>query len=147
MSDATIEGRVALEGAAHLLLAPGVAALHPAELVFEAMLEGWTAQQRSRNLTAATIEDRLRLVRRFMAFTNEYPWQWRPADLEDWTCSLVSGPRPLAHSTVRAYQLALSLFVGYLVDGRYGWTRECLERFGRAPVPWPLCQARYLRRI
>lgn len=134
MSDATIDERVGLEGAAHLLLAPGVAALHPAELVLEAMLEGWTAQQRSRNLRAATIEDRLRLVRRFVAFTNEYPWQWRPADLEDWTSSLVSGTRPLAHSTVRAYQLALSLFVGYLVDGRYGWTRECLERFGRAPV-------------
>ena len=120
MSDATIEEPVALEGAAHLLLAPGVAALHPAELVLEAMLEGWTAQQRSRNLTAATIEDRLRLVRRFVAFTNEYPWQWRPADLKEWTASLVSGARPLAHSTVRAYKLALSLFVGYVVDGRYG---------------------------
>jgi integrase/recombinase XerC len=134
VSDVEAERRVVIAGAAHLVLAPGVAALHPAELVFQAMLDGWTAQQRSRNLTARTIEDRLRLVRRFAAFTNEYPWQWRPADLEDWTSSLVSGSRPLAHSTVRAYQLAVSLFVGYLIDGRYGWTHECLERFGHAPT-------------
>jgi integrase/recombinase XerD len=44
-------GRAAdLEGAAHLVLADGVVHLDPAQAVFEAMLEGWARQQRTRFL-------------------------------------------------------------------------------------------------
>jgi hypothetical protein len=31
----------------------------------------------------STIDDRLHLVRRFQRFTNEWPWHWRPGDVED----------------------------------------------------------------
>jgi site-specific recombinase XerD len=126
--------RVEIEGAAHLVLAEGVAPLHPEEAVFEAMLDGWRTQQQSRYLKTETIEDRLRLVRRFAAFTNEYPWRWTPADVEDWTSELVSEPAPIAHSTVRAYQQSLAGFLDYVTDRRYGWAAECEERFGCAPV-------------
>jgi site-specific recombinase XerD len=120
--------------AAHLMLAAEVTPLHPEEAVFEAMLAGWQAQQRSRYLRPATIEDALRLVRRFARFTNEYPWRWTPIDVEDWTSELVSEPQPIAHSTVRAYQQTLARFLDYLVDRRYGWVAGCEQRFGGAPV-------------
>lgn len=126
--------RVEVPGAAHLVLASGVAQLHPQEAVFEAMLSGWGTQQRSRYLKATTIEDGLQVVRRFARFTNEYPWRWTPADVEDWTSTLVSEPRPLAHSTVRAYQQTLARFIDYATDRRYGWAAECEQRFGRAAV-------------
>lgn len=55
-----------LPGAAHLVLADGVVHLDPAAAVFEAMLEGWTRQQRTRFLKRdSTIKPRLSLVRRF----------------------------------------------------------------------------------
>jgi hypothetical protein len=42
--------------------------------VFEAMLEGWTRQQRGgRRLQPKTINDRLRVVRQFNDFA-EAPW-------------------------------------------------------------------------
>lgn len=126
--------RLEVAGAAHLVLVEGGVPLHPEEATFEAMLEGWSAQQVSRRLAASTIEDRLRLVRRFAAFTNEYPWRWQPADVEDWTVSLLSTPRPAAYSTVRTYQQALAMFLDYLTDRRYGWARVCEERFGAFPV-------------
>ena len=44
--------------------------LDPAMAVFEAMLEGWATQQRARLLKAHTVEPRVRLVRRFAAFSN-----------------------------------------------------------------------------
>ena len=66
--------RVDVAGAAHLVLAQGVAQLDPARAVFDGMLAGWCAQQRSRMLNELTIGGRERLVRRFAEFTNEYPW-------------------------------------------------------------------------
>ena len=44
----------------------------------EAMLRGWRAQQTARGLREDTIAPRERLVRRFLAFTNEYPWRGCP---------------------------------------------------------------------
>jgi integrase/recombinase XerC len=29
-------------------------------------------------------------VRRFLAFTNEYPWQWTAAHVDEWSLSLVA---------------------------------------------------------
>lgn len=41
----------------------------------EAMLNGWRAQQTARGLQdSATMAPRERLVRRFIAFPNEFPW-------------------------------------------------------------------------
>ena len=69
-------GRVDLAGAAHLELVSGVVQLHPEDVMMEAMLSGWRAQQMARGLRECTIVPRERLVRRFLAFTSEYPWQW-----------------------------------------------------------------------
>ena len=70
-----------LPGAARLELADGVVHLDPAQAVFEAMLAGWARQQRTRFLKEReTIEPRLALVRRLAAFTNQYPWEWAPAE-------------------------------------------------------------------
>ncbi len=98
------------------------------------MLRGWADQQRARFLREATIEPRLGLVRRFAAFTNLYPWQWQPAEVEAFFADLRSGPRPLAVSTARGYQVTLRLFCDYITDGRYGWASTCVQRFGQAPV-------------
>lgn len=99
-----------LPGAASAVLASGVRFLQPEEAVLDAMLTGWAAQQRSRLLSAQTIEQRALHVRRFVAFTNDYPWKWTPADVEEWSSDLVS--RGLSHSTVRSYQNAVSVFLG-----------------------------------
>lgn len=127
--------KVDLEGAAHLHLVSGTTLLHPEEIVFAAMLDGWSAQMRSRLLSmTASIEPRTRLVRRFAQFTNDYPWNWSPQDLEEWTASLMSGPKSIAHSTVRSYQNAVAMFLDYLTDARYGWAEQCESRFGIHPV-------------
>lgn len=123
-----------LPGAAPLVLAQGVVHLEPERAVFDAMLAGWVAQQRSRLLAASTIRRREWSVRRFAEFTNEYPWRWGPGDLEDFTSWLRSGPEPKAASTIRGYQVELGLFLGFVCDARYGWAAECEERFGAYPV-------------
>jgi site-specific recombinase XerD len=123
-----------LPGAAHLTLVDGVAYLDPASAVFEAMLEGWARQQRTRYLRAETISGRIRLVRRFFGFTNQYPWQWTCAEVEAFFDHLRAGGRPAAVSTARRYQTMLRLFLEFVTDARYGWQSVCLQRFGQAPV-------------
>jgi integrase/recombinase XerC len=125
--------RVDLAGAAHLELVSGVAQLRPEEAMFEAMLRGWRAQQTARGLREDTIAPRERLVRRFLEFTNEFPWTWLPGQVEEWTVSL-TGEAQLAPSTIRCYQTDLRLFSEYLTDGRYGWAVACREAFGTHPV-------------
>ncbi|MBA3807303.1 MAG: tyrosine-type recombinase/integrase [Solirubrobacterales bacterium] len=100
--------------------------------MFDGMLAGWGAQQRSRMLNEVTVVGRDRLVRRFAEFTNEYPWSWRAQDVEAFTTSLRSGGR--AHSTIRGYHHILGLFGDFVCDARYGWVAECEERFGQAPA-------------
>ena len=41
----------------------------------EAMLQGWRPQQTALGLRAKTIDAREGLVRGFLAFTSEFPWQ------------------------------------------------------------------------
>ena len=96
------------------------------------MLAGWCAQQHSRMLSEVTIGARERLVRRFAEFTNEYPWDWRPQDVEGFTTKLRSAGR--SHSTIRGYHDVIGLFVEFVCDRRYGWVEECEQRFGRAPA-------------
>ena len=95
--------RVGLAGAASGQLVAGVVHLRPEEAMVEAMLRGWRAQQAARGLRAKTIDARERLVRRFLAFTNEFPWQWSPAHVDEWTLTLTA-EQHLAPSTVRGYQ-------------------------------------------
>lgn len=121
-------------GSARAVLVAGTVPLHPEPQTFEAMLEGWLAQQVARGLKLSTIGDRQRLVRRFAAFTNEWPWEWTASDVEEWTVELRSRSRPVAHSTIRLYQQCLAMFLAFVTDPRYGWSEVCVERFGTHPV-------------
>lgn len=116
-------------------LRPGnVSLLRPAEQVFDNMLTGWSAQQSSRMLNPKTIQARLAQVRRFSGFCGGLPWEWSPADVEEWTTELVSGERPCSHGTIRSYQNAVALFCDFLTDRRYRWIERCEELFGTHPV-------------
>jgi len=108
--------------------------LRPEDAMFEAMLRGWRAQQVARGLRADTIEGREQLVRRFLADSNEYPWRWGPAHVEEWIMSL-TGERQLAASTIRSYQVDVRLFSEYITDARYGWVSACEEAFGAGAHP------------
>jgi integrase len=78
-------------------------------------------------------DDRLQLVRRFQRFTNEWPWHWRPGDVEDFSAEL-RGRRPGgALSTIRGYQSHLRLFCEYVADPRYEWTAASEQLFGAHP--------------
>ena len=121
-----------MPGSAEALLSGGMSLLAPEETVFTAMLDGWQVQQRSRLLVATTIKQRAFAVRRFHRFAGDYPWQWTPADVEEWTSELVGGG--VSHSTIRHYQMAVSLFCGYVTDPRYRWTELCEQQFGSHPV-------------
>lgn len=123
-----------LAGSAQLELVSGVAHLRPEDALFEAMLRGWRAQQTARGLRSETVEGREHLVRRFSADTNEYPWGWGPAHVEEWIVSLMA-ERHLAASTIRNYQVDLRLFSEYITDARYGWVSACEEAFGAGVHP------------
>ena len=127
-----------LAGAAHLELVSGVVQLRPEDAMVEAMLRGWRSQQAARGLQEETIAPRERLVHRFISFTNEYPWRWGPAHVDEWTQSL-TGELHLAPSTIRGYQTDLRLFSEYLCDARYGWTAVCEAEFGHGEHPVPIC--------
>lgn len=123
-----------LAGSAGLVLQAGVSFLDPATAVMDAMVEGWSVQQRVRGLRAATIRSRISLVRRLVGFSNQYPWQWNVGELEAFFAGLLSGAKPITVSTLRQYQTDLRLFLDYLTDRRYGWQGECERRFGQAPM-------------
>jgi integrase/recombinase XerC len=131
-------GRGDLAGAARLELVSGVAQLRPEDAMFEAMLRSWRAQQTARGLREETIAGREQLVRRFVEFTNEYPWGWLPAHVEEFTLSLTA-ERHLAPATVRNYQIDVRLFSEYVTDGRYGWGAACEEAFGPGVHPVAVC--------
>jgi integrase/recombinase XerD len=103
--------------------------------VFEAMLEGWARQQRTRFLNEkGTIKPRVTLVRRFAEFTGQYPWQWEPVEVEAFFDYLRTRKPDFSVATARGYQNALQMFCAYLTDARYGWQSTCLERFGQVPA-------------
>ena len=87
--------------------------LHPQDQVFEAMLAGWRDQQLARNLNSSTIHNRDADVRRFQRFTNDYPWLWRPQDVEEFSADMRGAGRRAALSTVRGFQGSLRLFLEY----------------------------------
>jgi integrase/recombinase XerD len=110
-----------------------VSLLRADETVFNAMVDGWRAQMLARGLAVDTIKVRCRLVSRFVEFTNEYPWRWRPLDLDQFLADLRSQQTPIALSTLRSYSNAISMFCSYASDGRYGWVAFCEKQFGDVP--------------
>ena len=125
---------VGFPGSAGLLLVAGVTHLNEPAAVFEAMVTGWSRQQRSRQLGESTVVSRERLIRRFCGFAESHPWEWTPADVEDFTVSLTSGGERLALSTIRGYHLMLRMFCDYITDSRYEWPTQCHDRFGKVPA-------------
>ena len=107
--------------------------LHPEAQTVDEMLEGWRNQQMCRNLDHDTIAGRIRLVQRFVEHTNEFPWMWTPALVEEFFSDLRS-VKGRKQSTVRGYQNALRLFCSYVSDPDYGWDRVCEQRFGTHPA-------------
>ncbi len=90
-------------GSARLELVSGVLLLHPEDAVLDGMLDGWEKQQLGRRLEPDTIRDRQSVVRRFVDFSGEYPWNWTAGHMDEWSATLISeGGR--AKSTIRAYQ-------------------------------------------
>ena len=122
-----------LPGSAALMLAGNVVPLDPEPAVFEAMLQGWERQQRSRVLQQTTIDGRLWVLRRLAAFSDQYPWQWTAAEVEAFFDELRSGPRPIAISTARNYQVAVRMFLAFVTDARYEWPQVCHDQFGQVP--------------
>jgi integrase/recombinase XerC len=123
-----------LQDALDRLFGVGVRPLRMEEAVFEAMLEGWERQQRSRMLRDATIRSGLALVRRVCESTESWPWRWAAEDLEDFFSDLASAPHERRPATLRNYQCQVRGFLGFLVDERYPWRRVCEGCFGCEPV-------------
>jgi integrase/recombinase XerD len=127
------EGFVAVDSAGRVLDFGAVRFLHPEDHVFTQMITGWRNQQLSRNLAFGTIEGRERLVTRFQESTNEYPWQWTPAHVDEFFGDLRS-VKHAAQSTIRSYQAALRAFCAYAASPEYGWDRVCEQNFGTHPA-------------
>ena len=123
-----------VEGRARLVLADGVALLHPEDAVLDAMFAGWARQQRGgRRLLSRTIRKREGIVRQFGKYTNEYPWRWTASHVDEWMTHLI-GELGRAESTIRGYQGALRLFCDYITSPFYDWPAQCEARFGTHPI-------------
>lgn len=120
-------------GSVPLHLVGGVVRRHPAEQMFAAMLDGWRSQQLARGLSFASIDARQRVVRRFHAHFNEWPWQWTPAMAEEWFTDLRIH-RQVSLSTLRSMQAAVRQFCWFVTDPAYGWSIECERLFGTHPI-------------
>jgi integrase/recombinase XerC len=116
-------------GGLALVTAGGDISFSAGPALFEEMLDGWRRQQQARRLTGPFTDGRVRVMRRFREFTGAWPWEWTPSQVEEW---IVAGG--WAHSTVRSYEGALSAFLDYACDPRYGWVAECEQRAGARPV-------------
>ncbi|WP_253259533.1 site-specific integrase [Subtercola boreus] len=107
--------------------------LNTEEIVWVAMLDGWAAQQASRNLAGSTIDKRRSVAVRFQLFAECYPWSWSASMVDEFFLEL-RALRGASHSTVLGYQNALRMFLQFLTDPAYGWSEQCWERFGDHPA-------------
>ena len=93
---------------------PDVGLFRADERVFTAMLDGWRAQMLARGLTTADHREPLPAPGRFQVFTGEFPWQWRPVDIDDFLAGRRSGEKPISLKTLRSYSNAVAMFCSYL---------------------------------
>lgn len=73
------------------------------------------------------------MIKRFVAFSSEYPWRWTASYVDEWMTMLISEERK-AKSTICNYQTTLRLFCEYITSPHYDWVQECEARFGTHPV-------------
>ena len=62
----------------------------------------------------------------------DWPWNWRPVDLDEFTAELRGEQKSLP--TVRAYQGSLRQFLDLVSDPRYQWSAVCKRLFGTQPA-------------
>ncbi|MDQ1724586.1 MAG: hypothetical protein QOG52_1614 [Frankiaceae bacterium] len=117
-----------------VLTDPNVGLFRADERVFDAMIDGWRAQMLARGLTTATIEGRCRLIRRFQSFTGEFPWTWRPLDVEEFLGERRSGAKPISLTTLRSDSNAVAMFCAYITHPAYAWSEFCERTFGDVPA-------------
>lgn len=120
-------------GSAREVLNSATLLLRPDEVVFEAMLQGWTRQMSARNLAFSTTTNRVQTVRRFFARHHVYPWHWTPALVDEWVFDLRT-MRRYSKASVRSAQVCLRGFCDYLIDPAYEWPDTCQALFGTAPM-------------
>ena len=72
------------------------------------------------------------MVRRFVGFTNDYPWRSAPADAGGMDVLARRGRDGALDDP--QLSAAIATFLGYACDTRYGWSAICSERFGEAPT-------------
>ena len=130
----------------------GGAAAAGGSAMTEAMLRGWRAQQAARGLTERTTARRERLVRGFLECTNEFPWNWTPAHVDEWSLSLTSRRRRLARCTIPAtirWSFACSASSSSMAA--MAGAVACEEAFGTHPVPicheWKCATRRWCLRM
>lgn len=110
-----------------------VSFLRPDERVFDAMLDGWSAQMLARGLQVSTIENRLRVIRRFQGFSETFPWSWQPVDFDDYMAERRSGDKPIHLTTLRTESNTVAMFCSFLCSPAYGWAELCQATFGDIP--------------
>jgi hypothetical protein len=82
-------------GARHLVDG-AVSLLRAEDRVFEAMVNGWRAQQLARGLTTQSIRAAAAVVSRFQENTNEYPWKWTAHHVDEFLADRRGGDKPIA---------------------------------------------------
>lgn len=112
---------------------PIAAGLHPADQLFQQMLDGWRAQQLARGLNLSTIDTRERAVRRLHVHSNDWPWNWSPQIADEWFADLRMQKR-ITHSTLRSLQAAVRQFCWFITDPAYPWAADCERLFGTHPI-------------
>ncbi len=123
-----------IDAAMACVFGAGVRPLRFEAALFEAMVDGWQAQQATRYIKSKTIRANLAAVRSFASHADAWPWQWRALHADEYFEDLLARPKRLARSTLRSYQLRLRAFCEYAGDRRYPWPVICEREFGRAPV-------------
>lgn len=101
------------------------------DAVFRSMLGSWSMQQLSRGLAASTVDGRVKVIRRFREFTDQFPWLWSAGDVEEYTVFLQSKQRTRA--SIRQVHGAIRVFCDYLTSDAYDWVEICESSFGASP--------------
>lgn len=94
----------------------------------QGVLDGWARAQRARGLQKSHISVG-RHVEKLADFSGKFPWEWLPADADDWFTHL-RAVKNLAHATLRRYQGSISAFGDFTTDSAYDWSTQCALKFG-----------------
>lgn len=93
------------------------------------VLTGWKRQQLTKNFASKTVGRRVGRVLSFCDFTGKFPWEWAPADADEYFSHLVD-VKGLVQETIRAYQSDIALFCEYATSESYPWNEACGRLFG-----------------